>query len=253
MERKIIPGERYSHFKGGLYQIITVAKHTETGEKMVVYQALYGDFAMYVRPFDSFVSKVDKNKYPNVLQTYRFEKLETTDQTIPESDSLSEGKAPKSSVLSKSEGKASGSSILSEKDGKEPLNSVLSEKEAKAQQGGVISENEAKAPMSSTLPEKKVKDTVRKQDEAICEEDGGYIETEDGMIKKDLYDFLEAKSYKEMMNVMVGMRNRLDEGVLLNISAYLDVSLGRDSSLDDYYDAIVACIRTKERYEVKRS
>ena len=215
MERKIIPGERYSHFKGGLYQIITVAKHTETGEKMVVYQALYGDFAMYVRPFDSFVSKVDKNKYPNVLQTYRFEKLETEDKTIPASEySLNDAKASKS---------------------------------------GILSENKAKAPMSSTLPEKKVKDTVRKQDEAICEEDGGYIETEDGMIKKDLYDFLEAKSYKEMMNVMVGMRNRLDEGVLLNISAYLDVSLGRDSSLDDYYDAIVACIRTKERYEVKRS
>lgn len=215
MERKIIPGERYSHFKGGLYQIITVAKHTETGEKMVVYQALYGDFAMYVRPFDSFVSEVDKKKYPNVLQTYRFEKLETTDKTVPKSGgSLGEAKAP--------------------------MSSVLSEKEAEAPKGSVLSENEAK-------------DTVRKQDEAICEEDGGYIETEDGMIKKDLYDFLEAKSYKEMMNVMVGMRNRLDEGVLLNISAYLDVSLGRDSSLDDYYDAIVACIRTKERYEVKRS
>lgn len=241
MERKIIPGERYSHFKGGLYQIITVAKHTETGEKMVVYQALYGDFAMYVRPFDSFVSKVDKNKYPNVLQTYRFEKLETEDKTIPASEySLNDAKASKSGILSENKAKA-------------PMSSVLPEKKAEASKSCVISENEAKAPMNSTLPEKKVKDTVRKQDEAICEEDGGYIETEDGMIKKDLYDFLEAKSYKEMMNVMVGMRNRLDEGVLLNISAYLDVSLGRDSSLDDYYDAIVACIRTKERYEVKRS
>jgi hypothetical protein len=73
MERVIIPERPYKHFKGKLYYVYDIFEHTETGEKFVAYQALYKPYKKYVRPLDMFASKVDLEKYPDVLQEYRFE------------------------------------------------------------------------------------------------------------------------------------------------------------------------------------
>ena len=73
---KVLENRIYRHFKGNLYKVLCVAMHTETQERMVVYQALYGDYKYFVRPYEMFVSKVDHDKYPDVKQEYRFELIE---------------------------------------------------------------------------------------------------------------------------------------------------------------------------------
>lgn len=88
-ERIFRPGDIVRHFKRELlddenttqylYVIIGTAAHTETGEKLMLYKPLYGPppclagVDVAARPYDMFMSEVDREKYPDVKQKYRFE------------------------------------------------------------------------------------------------------------------------------------------------------------------------------------
>ena len=73
-DRDFQPGDTVQHFKGGFYKIVAIGTNTETEEKMVVYQSLK-DQRVWIRPYDMFISKVDREKYPNAYQPYRLIKV----------------------------------------------------------------------------------------------------------------------------------------------------------------------------------
>lgn len=75
MERTVKINAVYRHFKGTLYRVIAVARHTESDEKLVVYTASDGNGIVYARPVEMFLSEVDKEKYPEVTARYRFEEV----------------------------------------------------------------------------------------------------------------------------------------------------------------------------------
>lgn len=75
--RNIKIGASYKHFKNKLYKVIDIVKDCEEPDRqLVIYQALYGSKEKWAREYNDFLSEVDKNKYPDVNQKYRFEEYE---------------------------------------------------------------------------------------------------------------------------------------------------------------------------------
>ena len=78
MERNIEKsiGKIFRHFKGDLYLVEGVVTHSESGEKMVLYRALYGECGQFVRPYNMFLEEVPKEKENPTGQKYRFQEFE---------------------------------------------------------------------------------------------------------------------------------------------------------------------------------
>lgn len=182
-------GELYRHFKDKLYQVITVAKHSETGEILVVYQALYGDFAVYARPLAMFTSEVDHKKYPGVTQRYRFEKVEREQLAKPTAEQRQE-------------------------------------KQASAETAASTQVN------------------------ASMEQKNSGVEKEGGVNPK-LMEFLDTEDFEEKYNILVSMRDCITDRLINDMAVVLDVVIP-EGDLDDRYEALKTCVRTRQRYETTR-
>lgn len=118
MEKRDIPrpGEFYRHFKNRLYQIIAVAYDAETEQQAVVYQALYGDYRVWVRPLENFLSRTDREKYPEASQEWRFERIvpgqsPAQDVSGPQSGPAQDVPAPAATAPAAEEGRT-GTQVL---------------------------------------------------------------------------------------------------------------------------------------------
>lgn len=188
--RNILPGEFYKHFKNKLYQVKGIAYHSETKEKMVVYQAMYGDFKWYVRPYDMFAGEVDHAKYPDAAQKYRFEKVEILDIESDTPDDINTKNAPDIEITENTENTITTAHLESKED----------------------------------------------------------KNTEKSLINPALEAFLDAKSYREKINILVSIRNKMDDRLVNDIATSMDITVP-DGPIEERYMSLKQCVMTHAKYE----
>ena len=206
-----MPGDFYRHFKGKIYQIRELAKHSETGEDMVVYQGMYPPFQVWVRPLSMFLDSVDHEKYPESRQQYRFE--EVVFQNILQQD------------------------VIQERGADSRINATSSQKTdqeivPKTEQSVSISDQELRKILINDQGEKFL--TGRMSDEEIA--------------RRGFLALLDAETYREKRQILVGLREYLNELYLNNLAAALDIVLEEGSS-QEHYDTLLHCLETYEKYE----
>lgn len=211
--RVLRPGQIYRHFKGNLYQIITVAVHSETGEELVIYQKLYEDFRVHARPLVMFLSEVDHRKYPRVRQRYRFELLYEPEFQVKHgfvSEKETESMDRKNIVQTNNSGVST----------RNP--SAVSEKEQKTAEYNEIREAEA--------------DTDENEQQGA---------------NPYLLQFLDADTFEEKKNVLVSIKNRMTDRLIDDIAAALDVTVD-EGELETRYNSLMNCVETRRKFECNR-
>lgn len=196
-------GEFYRHFKNKLYQIIAVAKHSETGEQLVIYQALYGDFGVYARPLEMFMSEVDHEKYPDVTQKYRFERVELSSNTVTETQVKDH-----------------------------------TQREYAAENRNLL-ENSEKQSLADSFE--------RSENMGLSSREEEY----EGGINPKVLEFLDSEDFDERYNILVALRDEIDDQMINTLAVALDVVIP-EGDIDDRYDQLKMCLRTRQRYESNR-
>ena len=214
-------GERYLHFKNKLYQIITIAEHSETAEKLVIYQALYGNFAIYARPLSMFISEVDHEKYPQTEQKYRFMLVEEKQKVEEQKSDDVETTTPESAETEKQKLETT------------TLESAETEKQK----------------LETTTPESA--ETEKQRLETTTLESAETEKNEVEEVTDLLMKFYDARTYEEKYKILTCMRNDITDGMINNMAIVLDVVIA-EGDLEKRYEELKRCLRTYEKYEIFR-
>ncbi len=230
------PQEIYKHFKGNLYQVTAIATHSETQEQLVIYQALYGDFRIYARPLDMFVSRVDREKYPDVGQEFRFE-LQGPGAERQRAESEPEpGDCVAGGIEAEPEHVAGGI-------GTEPgyvAGGIGAEPEHVA--GGIGAEPGYVAGGTGTA--------AGVEEWADAEEASG-AESAAEALDPFVMEFLDADSYEQRLNILAGLHHRITDGMITTMAIACDIEID-DGDTEERYEALKTCLQTLERYECNR-
>lgn len=228
MERIPRSGEIYQHFKGNLYRIVTLAEHTETGECLVIYQALYGNFQVYARPLPMFMSEVDHEKYPQVQAKYRFTLLplpESVTPEMPQPESVAQAAEQAESVTQMAEQAESVAQV--------------------AEQAASVTQVAEQAAEQTPVPDRQA---VQKENPTADRTESG---EEEFTLAPGLLRFLEADSYEEKLEVLASLAGVADEEMLNTIAVSLDLELS-EGSMEEKFDTLKNCLLTLEKYECNR-
>ncbi len=210
------PHEIYKHFKGNLYQITAIAEHTETGEELVIYQALYGDFRTYARPLGMFTERVDPKKYRFELQGPDAERQkEETGGAVPwESGRGVPADAQSEMTAAMQKGMSDGG----------PADT----------KGNVSGE-----------------DTIVLQEREPEDPAGELPEEEEPDLDPLVLEFLDSDSYEQKLNILAGLHHRITDDMITTMAIASDIEIN-DGDIEERYEALKACLLTLERYECNR-
>ena len=229
--------EIYRHFKGGLYQVLTVAEHTETGEQLVIYQAMYGEFKIYARPLEMFAGPVDRARYPEAEQEFRFQ-LQNPNGARRQSGGHQDGQPRQ---------------ILSQEPGNSGVyisNTAHREDEAGKDQAADPRGTEPKLQMAESHGAEPELQAIEPHG-AETELQTAESRQEEPGLDPMVLEFLDARTYEQRLNVLAALHHRITNEMITTMSLCCDIEVEGDD-VEQRYEELKQCLMMKERFEIKR-
>lgn len=218
------PYEIYRHFKGNTYQILAIAKDSEDGHLIVVYQALYGSYEIYARDLVQFMSPVDRIKYPEAEAQYRFTKVDSAQPTVNDKNGHSYSQSDTKTDTGNSDSRSNSQMDTGHFESKSDVN--------------------VKAEYQSSQSDEKT-NAGHQDEQSDVKADADY------QMDPQVEAFLDADSYEEKLNILAGLHRRITDDMLKIMALTMDIELNPGST-QEQYDELKNCLLTRNKFEADR-